>query len=177
MGLNQRTQITMTPGEVAAFLSVQRTATLVSLGASGHPHAVAMWFAYLDGVVWFETKAKAQKARNLRRDPRATVLVEDGLTYDALRGVSLEGRAEIVDDPEALWRVGVSVWERYHGPYTEEVRPLVEFMLHKRVAVRFDVERTRSWDHRKLGLDPMPLGGTTAPPAIPEAPSHLDSCT
>jgi len=31
--------------------------------------------------------------------------------------------------------------------------------------VRFDPERTRSWDHRKLGLDPIPLGGTTAPAA------------
>jgi hypothetical protein len=35
-------------------------------------------------------------------------------------------------------------------------------MLHKRVAVRFVVERTRSWDHRKLGLPSMPLAGSTA---------------
>ncbi len=54
------------------------------------------------------------------------------------------------------------MWERYNGPYTEELKPFVEMMLHNRVAVRFDVERTRSWDHRKLGLDPIPLGGTTA---------------
>lgn len=165
MGINQRSQVTMAPSEIDAFLSSQRTATLVTLGATGHPHAVAMWFGLIDGVIWFETKAKAQKAVNLRRDPRATVLIEDGLTYDTLRGVSLEGRCEILDEPDALWSVGVSVWERYHGPYTDEVEPLVEMMLHKRVAVRFDVERTRSWDHRKLGLDPIPLGGTTAPGA------------
>ena len=35
-------------------------------------------------------------------------------------------------------------------------------MLHKPVAVRLDVERVRSWDHRKLGMEPIPLGGTTA---------------
>jgi general stress protein 26 len=114
-------------------------------------------------VLWFETKAKAQKAVNLCRDPRATVLVEDGETYDTLRGVSMEGRCEVVDDPEALWAVGVSVWERYHGPYSEDLKPFVEMMLNNRVAVRFDAERTRSWDHRKLGLDPMPLGGSTVP--------------
>ncbi|WP_199752502.1 pyridoxamine 5'-phosphate oxidase family protein [Actinoplanes sp. ATCC 53533] len=166
MGINQRSQVAMTSDEATAFLTGQRTATLVTLGPTGHPHAVAMWFACLDGTIWFETKAKAQKARNLRRDPRATVLVEDGLTYDALRGVSLEGHATIVDDPAALWQVGVNIWERYHGPYNDEVRPLVEFMLHKRVAVRLDVERTRSWDHRKLGLGPLPLGGTTAPSTL-----------
>ena len=162
MGTNQRSQITMSDEEIATYLERSRTATLATIGASGLPHLVAMWFAVIDGDIWIETKARSQKAVNIRRDPRVTVLIEDGETYDTLRGVSFEGTAEIVEDPEALWEVGVSVWERYNGPYTEEMKPLVEFMLHKRVAVRIDVTRTRSWDHRKLGMDPIPLGGTTA---------------
>jgi PPOX class probable F420-dependent enzyme len=163
MGINQRAQITMTDDEVAAFVERSRTASMATLGPTGAPHVVAMWYAVVDGQIWFETKSRSQKAQNLRRDPRITCLIEDGLTYDTLRGVSLEGRGEIVEDPDQLWRVGVSVWERYTGPYTEEARPLVEFMLQKRVAVRVDVDRVRSWDHRKLGLDPMEVGGTTAP--------------
>lgn len=162
MGTNQRSQITMTEDEVAEFLECSRTATMATIGPTGTPHVVAMWYGLIDGQVWFETKARSQKAQNLRRDPRITCLVEDGLTYDALRGVSLEGRGVIVEDPEALWEVGVNVWERYNGPYTEDLKPFVETMLHKRIAVRVDVERVRSWDHRKLGLDPIPLGGTTA---------------
>ena len=160
MGTNQRSQIEMTPEEITAFLAKQRTASLATIGATGQPHVVAMWFAVIDGVIWFETKAKAQKAVNLRRDARATVLVEDGLTYDTLRGVSFEGTAEIIDDADALWAVGVNVWERYTGPYTEDLQPFVAAMLNKRVAVRFDVTRTRSWDHRKLGLGTMEIGGT-----------------
>ncbi|MBW3606809.1 MAG: gamma-glutamyltransferase family protein, partial [Actinobacteria bacterium] len=71
--------------------------------------------------------------------------------------------AEIVEDPDALWEVGVSVFERYQGPYTDELRPMVETTLRNRVAVKVDVERVRSWDHRKLGMGPMgPPGGTTA---------------
>jgi PPOX class probable F420-dependent enzyme len=163
MGTNQRAQITMTDDEVAAFVERSRTASMATLGPTGAPHVVAMWYAVVDGQIWFETKSRSQKAQNLRRDPRITCLIEDGLTYDTLRGVSLEGRGEIVEDPDQLWRVGVSVWERYTGPYTEEARPLVEFMLQKRVAVRVDVDRVRSWDHRKLGLDAMEVGGTTAP--------------
>ena len=162
MGVNQRDQIVMSGEEVSQFLHEQRVATLATVGLDGQPHLVAMWYAVLDGVVWFETKAKSQKAVNLRRDGRVTVMVETGQTYDALRGVALEGRAVVVDEPDALWAVGVNVWERYNGPYSEEVRPMVEFMLAKRVAVRVDVERTRSWDHRKLGLPALPLGGTTA---------------
>lgn len=162
MGTNQRSQITMTKGETAAFLEQQRTATIATLSPSGMPHLVAMWYAVIDGSIWFETKTRSQKATNLRRDPRITCLVEEGETYDTLRGVSLEGTATIVDDPDALWKVGVSVWERYNGPYSDEVKPLVEFMLNKRIAVRIDVDRVRSWDHRKLGMDPIPLGGSTA---------------
>jgi PPOX class probable F420-dependent enzyme len=162
MGTNQRAQITMTEDEVAAFVQQTRTATMATIGPSGLPHLVAMWFAVIDGQIWFETKARSQKAVNLGRDDRISVLLESGETYDSLKGVSFEGRAVVVDDPDALWAVGVSVWERYNGPYTEELRPFVELMLAKRVAVRVDVERTRSWDHAKLGMDPVPLGGSTA---------------
>ncbi|MFZ4432327.1 MAG: pyridoxamine 5'-phosphate oxidase family protein [Microthrixaceae bacterium] len=164
MGDKQRSTVEMSDEEIRDYVLRSRTATMATLGPNGRPHLVAMWFAVLDGAVWFETKTRSQKAVNLRRDPRLTVLIEDGETYDVLRGVSLEGRATISEDPDDLWRVGVDVWERYNGPYTEEVRPLVEFMLQKRVAIRLDVERTRSWDHRKLGMDPIPLGGSTAEP-------------
>jgi PPOX class probable F420-dependent enzyme len=162
MGVNQRAKIRMSEDEIATFIDHGRTATMATLGPEGVPHLVAMWYAVVDGRIWFETKAKSQKVRNLRRDDRITCLIEDGRTYDELRGVSVEGRAVISEDPGEIWRVGVSVWERYNGPYTEEVKPLVEFMMNKRVVVCVDPRRVRSWDHRKLGLDPMPLGGSTA---------------
>ncbi|MBF6226890.1 pyridoxamine 5'-phosphate oxidase family protein [Nocardia abscessus] len=162
MGVKQRAQIVMSDTEITEFLQRSRIATLATLGPKGTPHLTAMWYALIDGEIWFETKAKSQKAVNLRRDPRVTCMVEAGQTYDQLRGVSIEGRAEIVEDAEKLFAVGVSVWERYNGPYSEEVRPMVEAMLHKRVAVRVVAERTRSWDHRKLGLPAMPLAGSTA---------------
>jgi len=164
MGTNQRAAITLTDEEVEVYLKASRTMTLATVGTDGQPHLVAMWYAVVDGEVWFETKAKSQKAVNLRRDPRVTCLVEDGRTYDQLRGVAIEGRAEIVEDPDALWAVGVDMWERYNGPYSEEVKPLVELMVHKRVAIRVRPDRIRSWDHQKLGMDPIPLAGTTAEP-------------
>ena len=162
MGTNQRSQVEMTATEIDAFVERSRSCTMATIGADGRPHLVAMWYAVVDGQIWFETKAASQKAVNLTRDPRVTILIEDGLTYDKLRGVSFDGSAEIIDDPDVLWKVGVSVWERYSGAYSEEVKPLVEFMLHKRVAVKIEVDRIRSWDHRKLGGPAMPLAGTTA---------------
>lgn len=162
MGTNQRAQIVMDDDEVAQFLERSRTATMATIGPDGTPHLVAMWYAIVDGDLFFETKAKSQKAVNLRRDPRMTVLVEDGFTYDTLRGVSIEGTVDIVEDHDLLMEVGRNIWERYNGPYSPEVEPLVEYMMANRIGLRLRARRARSWDHRKLGMDPIPLDGTTA---------------
>jgi hypothetical protein len=89
-----------------------------------------------------------------------TLLFEDGDYYEELRGVELVGRAEIIEDPDQLWALGVSVFERYYSPYSDDLKPFIETMLHKRVGVKLMVERTVSWDHRKLGLPPTRPAGT-----------------
>jgi PPOX class probable F420-dependent enzyme len=141
----------MSQAEVAVFLAERHSATMCTLNWDGSVHAVAMWYGFVDGRLAVHTKAKSQKARNLERDPRTTWLVESGQQYDELRGVELVGRAVRVDGGERLFTVGASVYDRYVAPYTEEARGAVETMLRKRVAFVLEVERTVSWDHRKLG--------------------------
>lgn len=149
-GVKQRDRIKMTQDEIDEFLSGRRTMTMCTINHDGTIHAVAMWYGFLEGAVAIETKAKSQKVQNLRRNPTLTMLVEDGDTYEELRGVELVGRAEIVEDPDRIWELGVSVFERYQAPYTEEMRPFVEVMLNKRVVVKLELDRVVSWDHRKL---------------------------
>ncbi|MGK2879674.1 MAG: pyridoxamine 5'-phosphate oxidase family protein [Mycobacterium sp.] len=163
MGKNQRAQITMSDCEIADFVTTSRTGTLATIGPDGQPHLTAMWYGVVDGEIWLETKAKSQKAVNLRRDPRVSFLIEGGQTYDTLKGVSFEGVAEIVDDPEIIFTVGVSVWERYTGPYTDAAKAGVDMLMNKRVAVRIVARRARSWDHGKMGMPSMPMSGSTAP--------------
>ncbi|MFZ0665679.1 MAG: PPOX class F420-dependent oxidoreductase [Acidimicrobiales bacterium] len=154
-GVKQRAQIKMTSEEVDGFLHERRPMSMCSINHDGSIHAVAMWYGFVDGLVAVETKAKSQKVQNIRRDPRLTCLFEDGDVYEELRGVELVGRAEIVDDPERMFELGKSVFERYYGAtYTEELRPFIETMLNKRVVVVLHPDRVVSWDHRKLGLPP-----------------------
>ena len=150
MGANRRSEIKMSLEEVEAFLREERTATMCSMHPDGSIHAVAMWYAFLDGQMAVETKAKSQKVQNLRRDPRLTFLVEAGDRYEELRGVETVGKARIIDDPESIWSFGVSMWERYMGPYSEEHRAGVEFMMKNRVVVAIEPTKVVSWDHRKL---------------------------
>jgi PPOX class probable F420-dependent enzyme len=162
MGVNQRAAITLTDEEIQDFLAGSRSMTMATVSATGQPHLVAMWFVVIDGDVCFETKAKSQKAVNLRRNPQISCLVEDGVVYEQLRGVAIEGTAEVTDDADLLWQIGVNLFERYYGPYTDDLKPFVEAMLNKRVAVRVRSERVRSWDHRKLQMPSTgdPAGST-----------------
>ena len=164
MGTNERAAIVMTPAEVTQFLARSRTATVASIGADGLPHLVAMWYGIIGDAVYIETKAKSQKAVNLRRDPRMVVMVEAGASYDELRGVSLEGTAEIIEagDGDEYWAAARSVYERYTGPCTDEARPLLDLMMKKRIVVKLVPRRVRSWDHRKLGLGTTGTTGSTA---------------
>jgi PPOX class probable F420-dependent enzyme len=151
-GVKQRDLIRMTDEEIDAFLHERRPMTMCTINHDGSIHAVAMWYGFVDGAIAIETKAKAQKAVNLGRDARITLLMEDGDYYEELRGVELVGQAEILEDPDKIWELGVNLFERYYGSYTEELRPFVETMLNKRIVAKINVERTVSWDHRKLGL-------------------------
>jgi len=161
---NQRAEIVMTDEEVTGFLERSRTATIATIGPSGMPHLVAMWYGLVDGKICIETKTKSQKVANLRRDNRIVCMIEAGDSYEELRGVSIEGTATIIDDvtSDDYWDPAISVYERYMGPYDDEQRPLVEFMMNKRVIVRIDPERVRSWDHRKLGMPAVGVNGSTA---------------
>lgn len=150
--MSRRDQIRMSVDEVGAFLEEARTLQVASSNADGTIHLVAMWFALLDGKVAFWTYAKSQKIMNLRRNPTITVMAEDGETYETLRGVSVVGRASIVDDREQVLRYGVQVFEKHWGSAAgEAVREGVAQQAAKRVVVVVEPERVISWDHSKLG--------------------------
>lgn len=155
---SRREQIRMDDDEVAAFLEGRHNMTVATLGPTGHPHLVAMWYAFLDrdgsadGQLAFWTYGKSQKVVNLRRDPRLTCLVEDGDRYEELRGVELVGTGRIVEEDERVLEVGEAVLRRYQDvDVTEDIREGLRAQARKRVAVMVDVEDVTSWDHRKLG--------------------------
>jgi PPOX class probable F420-dependent enzyme len=122
---SKRSQIEMSEDEMQAFLADGRDLQVASINRDGTPHLVTMWYLVQDGVVGFWTYGKSQKVLNLRRDPRVTVLVATGARYEELRGVSIAGRAELVEEPDALLAFGLRLHERYWGPVDDVARARV----------------------------------------------------
>jgi len=150
--MSRRGQIHMTDDEVRTFLEDGRDLQVASINADGTPHLVTMWYAVREGRLAFWTYAKSQKIVNLRRDPRLTVLVATGDRYEELRGVSISGQAELVEDRDQVVSYGEAVYQRYWGPLdSDAVREGVRTMGAKRVVVMVKPEKVVSWDHSKLG--------------------------
>ncbi len=148
---SRRDAITMTDDEVNTFLDEQRVLNVATIGPTGHPHLVAMWYVMLDGRPAFWTFAKSQKVINIRRDPKVTALVESGDTYQELRGVELVGTARLISGYDEVRDIGVRVATKHNGPPTDAAMPFIEQQARKRIGVVIDVERVVSWDHTKLG--------------------------
>ena len=149
---SKRSQIVMTDDEVQAYLESERVLNVATIGPTGHPHLVAMWYAMVGDNVVFWTFSKSQKIVNLRRDSKMTGLVESGDTYDQLRGVELRGRGVIVDDYEAILEIGMAVGVKYNGPAAlgDAALPFLEAQATKRFGVVFEIDHIVSWDHTKL---------------------------
>jgi PPOX class probable F420-dependent enzyme len=151
--VSRRDQIKMSPDEVRAFLAEEKTVTCATNGRDGLPHLMPLWYVLRGDRLWAWTYAKSQKARNLERDPRATLQVEAGLDYAELRGVMLRCDVVLHRDADIVEGIATDLVDRYSGPGPEfdPVRDAFRRQVPKRVGLEF-VERDRvTWDHRKLG--------------------------
>ncbi|MBE1580567.1 pyridoxamine 5'-phosphate oxidase family protein [Amycolatopsis roodepoortensis] len=154
--MSRRDQIRMSPDELAAYLDEQKVINVATIGPNGRPHLAPLWYYPHESGVATWTYGTSQKAKNLERDPRATVLIEDGESYEKLRGVSLEADVEIVTDTAAVTQMGISLMQRYAGakpgdPVPDELSGFIGKQAPKRIGLIFRPTKIVSWDHTKLG--------------------------
>jgi PPOX class probable F420-dependent enzyme len=142
-------KIAMTEEERDAFLASQRTCRVGTVDATGLPHVSPLWFVWDGEVLWLNSVVKSQRWTNVVREPRVSVVIDDGHDFLELCGVEIIGSAEVVgevprtsepnDDlaePERLFG------EKYAGG---------AFMADGRHAwLRIRPDKVVSWDFRKM---------------------------
>ena len=152
---NLRDRIRMSDEEVWRFLEEAHHLQVATIGRDGSPHLMTLWFASTGRALVFPSYTKSQKIVNLGRDPRIAVLAEAGSRYEELRGVSINGRAELIDaDPRRI-ELSQRIYRRYYPQMSEaQLHEMAERGSRKRTMVLVHPERTRSWDHRKIHATP-----------------------
>jgi PPOX class probable F420-dependent enzyme len=104
----------MTPEEIEAFLLTgTRTGKLATVRGDGRPHVVPVWFILRDDHLVFNTHASSVKAKNMRREPRVAVTVDDQAPPYSF--VTIEGRAGLTEGDPDLVDIATRIGGRYMG--------------------------------------------------------------
>ena len=105
--------IRLTEDEAWEVLDRSHTGMLTTLKADGWPVTLPVWFVVLDRTICLRTPNRTQKVKRVRRDPRASFLVESGQRWAELCAVHLSGTVVEVDDEATKARIDVAVDEKY----------------------------------------------------------------
>jgi PPOX class probable F420-dependent enzyme len=144
---------------VTAFLDDAMKVQVATIGPKGEPHLTTLFYVLDEGRIAFWTYGRSQKVVNLRRDPRITLLVEDGEDYFELRGVTIQGKARLVEEYDDIRALGARVAKRMArlgeqgdlGDFGDEI---VEKQARKRIGIVVEPIKVASWDHHKMAGPP-----------------------
>jgi PPOX class probable F420-dependent enzyme len=149
----------MIEDDLEAFMREPVLARVATVRPDGSPHVVPVWFEWDGKSLRFEAQARSRKARNLRHDPRMSVVID--FTYGGLqyRAVVLEGTAEIIDDRNSVVPIVERIFLRYLG---EEgiAAPTPQRLIfgEETIVVQLTPSRVMTWDNTRLGPAPsVPL--------------------
>jgi len=149
--------VRLTADEAWNVLEAAHTGILTTLRADGMPIALPVWFVALDRRIYVGTPSHTKKVARLRRDSRASFLVDSGKRWAELRAVQLTGHARFVTDPELAGRVN----ERFIAKYASFATPRAampdatrqHYESRERVLIEITAdERILSWDNARLTL-------------------------
>ena len=121
--------------DVRAFLAEKRFAVLATLNADGTIQQTVMWYELRDDHVMMNTRRGRVKDRNLLRDPRVSICVEDGLRF-----VTIAGRVELVEDQATAQADIKALAVRYHGAERGEEMSRDQFGKQQRISMLLPID-------------------------------------
>lgn len=120
---------------VRAFLQEKRFAVLATINPDGSPQQTIMWYELQGDEILMNTRDGRVKSGNFRRDPRASICVEDGY-----RGVTIQGTARLVEDPQTAQADIRRLAVLNHGPEEGNAMADSSFAKQRRITIRLPIE-------------------------------------
>jgi PPOX class probable F420-dependent enzyme len=119
-----------------AYLEEIRFAVLATINQDSTPQLTTMWFLLEDnGTITMNTKVGRAKERNMRRDPRISICIEDDYNF-----LTINGTVEMIDDPEIAQHDIYRLSARYYGKEKARRQVQEKFSKEKRVTLRLKPE-------------------------------------
>jgi PPOX class probable F420-dependent enzyme len=136
----------LSQSEIDDFLAARLIANLASINPNGTVHLVAMWFRRDGDALLFPTSSQTRKAKNLRRHPYATAMIDKSRAGLDLRGVQIKGEVTLIEGDEAR-RLNRTIHERYITPEGLADPDVSAYLTSgDDITVRLSIERSSSWN-------------------------------
>lgn len=123
------------------FLKHARVIRVATVGPGSMPHAVPVCPLLERGVIYFGTDKNTRKIKNLKGNPRiALVLDEYSEDWSYIRGVLVQGRAEVIESAAEFRRIRNLLYEKF-----QQYKKEAQLDQKDSVIVRVTPEKTVSW--------------------------------
>src|SRR5437764_1631684 len=119
------------------YLREKRFAVLATINQDGTPQLTTMWYLLEDdGTILMNTKVGRAKERNMSRDPRISICIEDDYNF-----LTINGTVQLVDDPERAQHDIYRLSARYHGEEKARRQMQEQFSKEARMSLLLKAER------------------------------------
>lgn len=125
--------------DVRAFLDEPRFGVLATINSNGSPQQTVMWYQVRDDTVMMNTARGRKKDRNLLRDGRASLCIEDGYRY-----VTLDGAISLLEEQGTAQADIAALARRYHEPAEAEAMISTAFQAQERISLILNVSRVET---------------------------------
>lgn len=148
--------VRMTDEEIWTFLTEGHTGILTTLRRDGHPIALPVWYAVVDGRIFVVTRGK--KVARVAKDSRCSFLVESGERWAELQAVHVVCEGRVIEPDETLEAAIRAEMNRKYAAYRTARKAMPDATrTHytssgSAVIELVPLERILNWDNRKLGV-------------------------
>lgn len=122
--------------KIRDFLNEKRFAVLATINPDGSPQQTVMWYELRGDTIVMNTTLSRVKGKNLQRDPRISICIEDGYRF-----VTISGVAELVDDQKTAQADIRALAIRYHGEEQGDRQAREVFAQQERVSIYLPITR------------------------------------
>lgn len=146
-------KIEMSAEERTQFLETQRTLRVATNSSDGYPHNVPVGYQYQDGMLYFPSDKDSKKTANMRHDPKVCCLIDEGEAgrdYQMLKGVMVQGEAEIFGENE---HPKVNHDDLLRQIFEGEIQGKDRYDRIDRVVVEVEPINIVAWDFSKVEMD------------------------
>ena len=122
--------------EMRRFLEEPRFAVVATINENGTPQQTVVWHLLRGDEIVMNTARGRVKDRNLLRDRRLSIVIEDGYRF-----ISIRGEARLVDDQATAQADIRELAVRYDGEAQAERQMRDRFSKEERVSIYVPLER------------------------------------